>query len=335
MKNLFVLMLLALGLMAPRLAQAQVDPHFSQYYAYPMWLNPALTGVVDGDYRATVNYRNQWAAIGTPYSTAGFSIDAPTSKNIGVGAKLINMSAGDAGYNYFNFMASVSYQGVKFGKNQTQHIVFGLQGGLTSRKVDPTKFQTGMQYVPGLGFDPSMYSGETLTKTHSNEFDAAAGVVYYDGNPDHQFNPFAGVSVTHLTQPNDRFLTDGKSHILPARYLVHGGLRIRVDERFAITPHFMVLKQGTGEEKFVGVYGQYKVSQEVYVLGGISDRFRDAVVPFVGFHFKNALLGLSYDANTSKLNRLTNGVNTFEISISYISRKKKVMPEENFFCPRL
>ncbi|MEO6498226.1 MAG: type IX secretion system membrane protein PorP/SprF, partial [Mucilaginibacter sp.] len=31
--------------------QAQVDPHFSQYYANPLWLNPALTGVIDGDLR--------------------------------------------------------------------------------------------------------------------------------------------------------------------------------------------------------------------------------------------------------------------------------------------
>lgn len=336
MKNLFVLMLLALGLMVPRLAQAQVDPHFSQYYAFPLWLNPALTGVVDGDYRATVNYRNQWAPIGSPYTTAGFSFDAPTNKNIGVGVSLLNMSAGEAGYNYFNLMASVSYQGVKFGRNESQHIVFGLQGGLTSRKVDPAKFQTGMQYSPGLGFDPSMYSGESLTRTHSNDFDAAVGVLYYDGNGDHAANPFLGFSAAHITQPNDKFLTtDNDRHVLPVRYLVHGGVRLRVDDRFAVTPHFMYLRQGNAEEKFIGLYAQYKVSPEVYVLGGASVRFKDAVVPYVGFHFKNALLGLSYDATTSQLNKLTNGVNTFEISLSYICRKKRVLPEENFFCPRL
>ena len=27
---------------------AQADPHFSQFYAYPFWLNPGLTGVMDG-----------------------------------------------------------------------------------------------------------------------------------------------------------------------------------------------------------------------------------------------------------------------------------------------
>ena len=34
---------------------AQVDPHFSQYYIQPMTMNPAFTGAFDGDYRAVCN----------------------------------------------------------------------------------------------------------------------------------------------------------------------------------------------------------------------------------------------------------------------------------------
>ncbi|MEC7159268.1 MAG: type IX secretion system membrane protein PorP/SprF, partial [Bacteroidota bacterium] len=33
------------------------DIHFSQYYASPLTLNPALTGLHGGDFRAVVNYR--------------------------------------------------------------------------------------------------------------------------------------------------------------------------------------------------------------------------------------------------------------------------------------
>ena len=32
------------------------DIHFSQYYASPLTLNPALTGLHGGDFRAVVNY---------------------------------------------------------------------------------------------------------------------------------------------------------------------------------------------------------------------------------------------------------------------------------------
>ena len=36
------------------------DIHFSQFYASPLTLNPAMTGFVNGDCRAGVIYRNQW-----------------------------------------------------------------------------------------------------------------------------------------------------------------------------------------------------------------------------------------------------------------------------------
>ena len=40
--------------------KAQIDPHFSQYYAYPLWLNPALTGVMNGEARINANYKDQY-----------------------------------------------------------------------------------------------------------------------------------------------------------------------------------------------------------------------------------------------------------------------------------
>jgi hypothetical protein len=37
---------------------AQVDPHFTQYYIYPLYINPAMTGGSDGDYRVSGIFRN-------------------------------------------------------------------------------------------------------------------------------------------------------------------------------------------------------------------------------------------------------------------------------------
>jgi len=39
------------------------DPRFSQFYLAPQVLNPAMTGIFDGEYRVTINYRNQWNSI--------------------------------------------------------------------------------------------------------------------------------------------------------------------------------------------------------------------------------------------------------------------------------
>jgi len=44
------------------------DPHFSQFYAAPLYLNPALAGTSAGNYRVGVNYRDQWrGALDNPH----------------------------------------------------------------------------------------------------------------------------------------------------------------------------------------------------------------------------------------------------------------------------
>jgi type IX secretion system PorP/SprF family membrane protein len=336
MKNniILVIVLVLCGTFLPRFAKAQVDPHFSQYYAYPMWLNPALTGVVDGDYRVSANYRNQWVNIGKPFSTTGVSFDAAGANNIGVGINVTNMSAGDAGYNYLNAMASFSYKGVRFGETGTSHLVFGVQGGMINRRIDPAKWRLGSQYDPVMGFDPSKASGENLNTTSSNVFDAAAGVMFFDGNPNHQLNPFAGFSAGHLTRPIDPFV-QGANNRLPVRYLAHGGTRIKLNDVFSLTPHGLYMKQGSAEETVLGIYTSVVVNPEFDFLIGGNYRIKDAAIPFAGFHFKSFVLGLSYDVNASNLRRLASGSNSFELSLSFISRKKRVLSEEYFFCPRL
>ena len=51
------------------------DPNFSQFFASPLTLNPALTGKFDGDFRFAANYRNQWPSINNAYTTGTASFD--------------------------------------------------------------------------------------------------------------------------------------------------------------------------------------------------------------------------------------------------------------------
>lgn len=44
------------------------DPVFSQYYASPLQINPAFTGLTNGP-RFGVNYRNQWPLIDQVFKT--------------------------------------------------------------------------------------------------------------------------------------------------------------------------------------------------------------------------------------------------------------------------
>ena len=50
------------------------DPHFSQYYANPLYLNPAMAGTQVCP-RLIFNYRNQWPSISGTYVTYNASYD--------------------------------------------------------------------------------------------------------------------------------------------------------------------------------------------------------------------------------------------------------------------
>jgi type IX secretion system PorP/SprF family membrane protein len=313
---------------------AQVDPHFSQYYVYPAWLNPALTGAFDGKYRVSAIYRTQWGNISSPFSTPGVSGEFTTEKNINYGVSILNQKAGDGGYNYTTAYGNISYTGLKFGRGQSQRIVFGFQAGIIQRKFDRSKLTFGDQWNPITGYNPSNVTADVLPRTTASNFDASFGVVYFDAQPGKKANPFLGVSVSHLTEPDDKFSGSG-TETFPMRYTLHGGVRFSLSEVFSITPNFLFLKQGTAEENMAGAYGKYKVGPATDVLLGANYRINDAISPFIGFTHNNMLVGVSYDVNTSELGRIANGSNSFEISISFIGRKNTKTPEIEFVCPRL
>lgn len=316
-------------------ATAQVDPHFSQYYVYPSWLNPALTGAIDGDYRVSGIYRNQWNSVDNSFSTAGLSADVVTNKNINFGASVLQQKAGTGGYKYQTGYISIAYTGIRFDAAGYKRLVFGIEGGVVDRRFDRTKFQLGDQWNPITGYNPSTATTDQFPKTSSTVFDAAAGVVFYDAAPGKKSNVFAGFSASHLTQPEDPFTNGTVKAKLPIRYTVHGGIKLNISDVFNLVPNALYLKQGTAEEKMIGAYGQIKTSDVFDFLLGVNYRFKDAVVPFAGLYYKNMTFGLSYDANTSDLGKNVNNTNSFELSLSYTFKKSKEPAGRNFICPRL
>lgn len=333
MKRLCSILLLTVAMHLA--GHAQVDPHFSQYYVYPSWLNPALTGAIDGDYRISGIYRNQWNAVDNAFSTAGLSADMVTNKNLNFGASILQQKAGTGGYKYTTAYFSIAYTGVRFDAEGYKRLVFGLQGGVVDRRFDRTKFQLGDQWNPITGYNPSTATTDQFPKTSSTVFDAGAGLVYYDATPGKKSNVFLGFSASHLTQPEDPFTNGTVKAKLPIRYTLHGGVKLNLTNNFSLVPNALYLRQGTAEEKMIGAYGQIRSSEVFDFLLGVNYRFKDALVPFAGFYYKNMTFGLSYDANTSDLGKNINNTSSFELSLSYTFRRSKEAAGRNFVCPRL
>ena len=311
--------------------QAQVDPHFSQYYAYPLWLNPALTGVMNGDLRVSGNFKSQWASVGNGYETGAASVDFRPTEKVAVGLTILNQAAGDAGFNYFSAYGSFGYS-IPVSDDANQKVSFGVQAGLINRSFDMNKLQFGSQYDPISGYNPGMGSLENFSSNNTTVFDANAGVFYYNGDPLTNVNFFGGFSVAHLSRPKDPFAatTDGK---LPMRYIVHGGARVKVTDDFDITPNILYIRQLEAEVKGIGAYTEMKFQNTSGLILGAMYRVNDAAIADVGYHFNNTVIGVSYDFNTSSFTQATAGQGGIELSVSYVFHKHISEPEP--ICPRL
>jgi len=303
-------------------SSAQVDPHFSQYYAYSLWMNPALTGATQMDYKATLIHRNQNFANANTFSTSGLSAELSTNSNINIGINILNQTATSGGYGYLNGMLSLAYTGVKLGYNEDYNITFGLNAGFLNRRFDPSRFQLGDQYEPGVGFSPLIPSADVFNSRASTAIDAGAGVAFFDTNPLKRANLYAAFSVNHLTRPLDPFVDSQGKSILPMRYLFNAGVSIKLNNNMYVIPHILYARQGNSEERMAGLYFTFPYGNNAEFIAGGNLRLKDALVPYAGFTFNNFTLGLSYDVNPA-LRATGTSTNTFEISLTFFKKKQE------------
>ncbi|PAW92362.1 hypothetical protein CKK33_02180 [Mucilaginibacter sp. MD40] len=333
-KKIIVMIAVLLQVGAVNRLFAQIDPHFSQYYAYPMYLNPALTGVFNGDARVNGNFKNQYATINNAYQTGAVSADFRPTDRVGVGVNILNQGAGDIGYNYFSAYGSFSYN-IAISNDGYKKVSFGVQAGLINRFFDANKAQYGSQFNPASGFDPTLPSNENFLNTNATVFDAGAGAFYYDGDPSHNANFFGGFSVSHLARSKDPIAMASNTSTaqrLPMRFTAHAGIRLKINESFDLVPHAIYMKQQKAQEKAAGAYSEFKVDADKGLILGAMYRFKDAAIANVGYHFNNMIIGASYDFNTTQT-RSAFGQGGIELSISYVFRRRIQEPEP--ICPRL
>lgn len=329
MRKLILLIIVQLYLLQGQVF-AQVDAHFTQYFAFPQWLNPAFTGAINGSYRVEGNYRKQWPNLSSALLSQGIAADISLPRNFGLGCSLINQKTGDGSYHYTSGYMSLSYQ---VHLSQYQILASGFQLGLLNRRIDPANFQFGNQFNPLLGFDPSIPSNETFSFPSATSLDGSFGLLYFDGNPNHSFNPFLGFSVYHPTEPDNHFISNSNSNIVPIRYSFHGGFRIKMNALLDLMPNAIYISQGGSNETIAGLSLNVKIDPSKDLILGGYYRLNDAFAPNIGLHIDGLTVGFSYDINTSQVKTSSLNNSGYELSVSFVKPRK--IKETKFVCPRL
>ena len=188
------------------------DTHFSQFYASPLNLNPALTGISDGAYRVAGIYRNQDRSFTTPYITYSGSFDIKLLQNLlkndvfGVGGLFVGDKSGDGVLTMNTGMLSLSYH-KSLGKEHNHFIGIGLQGGYVQKSVDIARLTFPDQHVSG-NFDLSQPNHENLSKSKVSYFDLNVGILHQSWIKPGEVGIFTGLSIYHLTSPKESFYND-------------------------------------------------------------------------------------------------------------------------------
>jgi type IX secretion system PorP/SprF family membrane protein len=309
------------------------DFHLSQYDAAPLYLNPSMTGMFDGKYRAHVHYRTQWSKISTkPFTTAGFSFDMPLKK-FGAGIQVMNSHAGAGNYNAFSTLLSFSYDLAS--RTNMHHLAIGLQAGIIQKSLKADKLFFGNQYdaANGGGFSTDIPSGEVFRGYNFVIPSINAGLFYYYAKSNALLNPFVGFSAFNMTQPEEHFF-DGAGSKLAMRYQLHGGIKINVNEKIQLLPKFFYMQQADNAEITGSLLVYYFLNENnICLLVGPTYRHRDAAILEAGIKKGAYTIRVSYDVNISPLKSISYYRGGFEASLTYVFAKPKAKPAVN--CPRL
>ncbi len=309
------------------------DAHLSMYDAAPLFLNPALTGVVEGDFRVHAQYRTQWKSVNyKPYTSALVSFDMPIKK-WGFGIQLNNFRAGAGNFNVFQGLLSAAYY-VPLNRNKTHIVNLGLQGGVTQKSIEYQLLSFNNQYTLNNGgeFDQTVVSGEDFGAQSKFIPMLNASALYYYSKSQARLNPFIGVSLFNLTQPNESFF--GRDTRLPLRMYTHLGTRINITELFYLIPKVLIMNQKKFHEQTYAVEaGYFMKGSAAYVLAGVIFRAKDAMIATIGVKKEQFIVKVAYDFNISSLTAASKSKGGFELSFTYIHKKQK--PVDYKICPRL
>lgn len=334
-----VLMLLAGGTVTAQ------DPQFSQFYAAPLYLNPAFAGST-GQARIGTNYRNQWPAINANFNTiSAFGDFYVESKNSGVGVIINHDREGLLGLQSTSIGAIYAYE-LKITKGLSFRP--GVQASIYNRSINFDKLTFGDQFNAATGQVVSSRSVEGLNSGQSKFFpDFTFGGLFYSKNG------WFGVTAAHITQPNQSLA--GQPDNLPRKISAHAGWKFyltpgtmgqgfyhKASER-SITPTFQYRHQGQFDQMDLGVYYTF----EPIIIGtwyrGIPFRNvngiinNESVVLLIGFTKKGDKdilnIGYSYDYTISKLGPSSGGAHEFSIVYSWSTRDPRKPPKDKLFIP--
>ncbi len=332
---------LSMASLLPKTAEAQ-DPEFSQFYAAPLYLNPAMAGLHYCP-RIIINFRDQWPGQGlnNVYITTAASYDQHfDGLSGGIGLFFMSDRAGGGILNTNTVNGIYSYQ-LRINRELT--VKTGMQVTYAQRTVNWDKLIFEDQIDPKTGFvDINGLPNPTAELPPGNT--SASYVDFSTGSLIFNQNFFAGLSVKHLTRPNESIIGRDQVARIPIRYNFHGGAVIKLDKslkaKSELYPNIMYTFQSVFKQLDIGSYiSRSSLFAGMWYRNFTHPRFSsDALILIFGFRKDILKVSYSYDLTISQLTPGSGGSHEIALALNFcdgenfLNTKKNARPIE---CPQM
>lgn len=301
------------------------DVSFSQFYANPVYLNPAFAGSA-GIPRVGLQYRNQWGSFENAFATYSASFDIPVEPlQGGLGGYFINDIQADGILSSLQFNLSYAV----FLRISEQFRLNGaVQAGYFQNSLNTSRLVFADNLDPYNGNHGTSGELKYLSDPNYQFFDLSIGIMMYSERL------FFGLAAHHLTEPNQSFY-EGSGDVAPLerKFTAHFGAKLPVylhghyRKKFDISPQVIAQIQGIYQQFNYGIFATKRG-----LIGGAWFRqnfgFRyDAVILMAGFMKRSWQFYYSYDFTVSGLRGYAGS--THEVSLAFLlnkSEKSKVLP---------
>lgn len=329
-------LLILIILCAVKINSYAQDVQYSQFYANPLYLNPAFAGATERT-RIGANFRTQWPALDQNFVAYSAYVDHFSERyNSGVGI-LIN-GANESFTQSQNFEISLVYS-YRLRLGEKSFLNAGLKGSFVSRDAlfDNVILGTQLNIDRGTIIDEL---GSLEGNASQSDLDLGSGLLFYNEKV------WFGVSAFHLLAPQISYLTvDGNQ--LPIKYTAHGGVRFdlvsgnindffnNTDQERSIAFAFNYKSQGQFSQLDFGA----ELFLEPLVLGlwyrGLPIKYslpnNESIIGLIGVSLDSGVeIGYSYDFIISKFGQRNTG-GAHEISVRYVFFSKD--PRKKYYSP--
>jgi type IX secretion system PorP/SprF family membrane protein len=200
------------------------------------------------------------------------------------------------------------------------YLSLAFMAGPVQSQFDPTKAKLDDQFVNGA-YSATNSTAQVFSKTGYSYWDASTGLTFSSGFGE-EGRYYIGAALYHFNTPKIYFFENNSDTHVQSKYVINAGITSPISDYNRLVGYADYFVQG-GNRQFLGGFlyetdiVQYDEKDNVSFSVGSFYRWNDAFIPVINLTMHEWKLGLSYDANVSKLKTASQMRGGFELSASY------------------